>query len=110
VRARTQLQDSLDGALARAGGGAHVRSLGHARINPSFAHQLAWDLDVPMGEVGPYRLPAVILRGPQTPVSPGAAPRLPRFDVRSRRLASVGGWKVYLVVSAPGVKPKPTKR
>jgi hypothetical protein len=109
VRVRTQLQDNLDRAVARAGGGDRLRSLGHARINPSFAHQLAWDLDVSMGEVGPYKLPAVVLRGPQTPVSPGAAPRLPRFDVRSRRLASVGGWKVYRVVSAPGVNPKPTK-
>jgi hypothetical protein len=109
IRARTQLQDNLDRAIARAGGGDHLRSLGHPRINPSFAHQLAWDLDVSMNEVGPYKLPAVILRGPQTRVSPGAAPRLPRFDVRSRRLASVGGWKVYRVVSAPGVKPKPTK-
>jgi hypothetical protein len=63
-----------------------------------------------MKEVGPYRLPAVIFRGPQTRVSPGAAPRLPRFDVRSRRLASVGGWKVYRVVASPGAKPKPTKR
>jgi hypothetical protein len=109
VRLRTQLQDNLDRAIARAGGGDHVRSLGHARVNPSFAHQLAWDLDVPMDQVGPYVLPAVIFRGPQTRVSPGAAPRLPRFDVRSRRLASVSGWKIYRVVSAPGVKPKPTK-
>jgi hypothetical protein len=109
VRLRTQLQDNLDRAIARAGGGDHVRSLGHPRVNPSFAHQLAWDLDVPMDQVGPYVLPAVIFRGPQTRVSPGAAPRLPRFDVRSRRLASVSGWKIYRVVSAPGVKPKPTK-
>jgi hypothetical protein len=109
VRVRTQLQDNLDAAIARAGGGDHVRSLGHPRINPSFSHQLAWDLDVSMDEVGPYVLPAVIFRGPQTRVSPGAAPRLPRFDVRSRRIGRAPGWKIYRVVSAPGVKPTPTK-
>jgi hypothetical protein len=109
IRTRTQLQDSLDRAIARAGGGDHLRELGHPRINPSFSHQLAWDLDVPMDEVGPLRLPAVIFRGPQTRVSPGAAPRVPRFDASHSRLASVGGWKVYLVESAPGRRPKPTK-
>jgi hypothetical protein len=109
IRLRTQLQDNLDRAIERAGGGDRVRSLGHPRVNPSFAHQLAWDLDVPMGEVGPYVLPAVIFRGPQTRVSPGAAPRLPRFDVRSHRIGRAPGWRIYRVVSAPGVKPKPTK-
>jgi hypothetical protein len=109
IRLRTQLQDNLDRAIEQAGGGSHVRALGHPRINPSFSHQLAWDLDVPMDEVGPLRLPAVIFRGPQTRVSPGAAPRVPRFDVKSRRLASVGGWKAYLVESAPGRRPKPKR-
>jgi hypothetical protein len=109
VRLRTQLQDNLDRAIERAGGGDHVRSLGHPRVNPSFAHQVAWDLDVHMDEVGPYVLPAVIFRGPQTRVSPGAAPRLPRFDVRSHRIGRAPGWRIYRVVSAPGVKPKPTK-
>ena len=109
VRQRTQLQDNLDRAIERAGGGDRVRALGHPRVNPSFAHQLAWDLDVHMDEVGPYVLPAVIFRGPQTRVSPGAAPRLPRFDVRSRRIGRAPGWRIYRVVSAPGVKPKPTK-
>jgi hypothetical protein len=109
VRLRTQIQDSLERAVARAGGGSHVRALGHARINPSFSHQLAWDLEVSQDEIGPLRLPAVIFRGPQTRVSPGAAPRVPRFDVRSRRIAHVGGWDVYRVVAAPGVRPKPKK-
>ena len=109
IRLRTQLQDNLDRAIERAGGGDRVRSLGHPRVNPSFAHQLAWDLDVPMDEVGPYVLPAVIFRGPQTRVSPGAPPRLPRFDVRSRRIGRAPGWRIYRVVSAPGVKPEPTQ-
>jgi hypothetical protein len=109
VRLRTQLQDNLDRAVARAGGGAHVRALGHPRINPSFSHQLAWDLDVPMDEVGPLRLPAVIFAGPQTRVSPGASPRIPRFDVKSRRLASVSGWKAVLVEAAPGRRPRPKR-
>jgi hypothetical protein len=109
VRLRTQLQDNLDRAISRAGGGDHLRSLGHPRVNPSFAHQVAWDLDVHMDEVGPYVLPSVILRGPQTRVSPGAAPRLPRFDVRSRRIGRAPGWRIYRVVSAPGVKPEPTQ-
>ncbi|MEA2440280.1 MAG: hypothetical protein QOH76_1704 [Thermoleophilaceae bacterium] len=108
IRLRTQLQDSLDRTIAQAGGRSHVRELGHPRINPSFSHQLAWDLDVPMDEVGPLRLPAVIFRGPQTRVSPGAAPRVPRFDATHRRLAAVGGWKAYLVRSAPGRRPKPS--
>jgi hypothetical protein len=97
VRLRTQLQDNLDRAVDEAGGGARVRALGHARVNPSFAHQLAWDLDVHQDEVGPLRYPAVIFQGPQTRVSPGAKPRVPRFNVRTRRIASVGGWKAFYV-------------
>jgi hypothetical protein len=97
VRLRTQLQDNLDRAVSKAGGGAHVRGLGHPRINPSFAHQLAWDLDVHQDEVGPLRYPAVIFQGPQTRVSPGAKPRVPRFGVTSKRVAAVGGWKAFYV-------------
>jgi hypothetical protein len=97
VRLRTQLQDNLDRAVARAGGGSHVRALGHARVNPSFAHQLAWDLDVHQDEVGPLRYPAVIFQGPQTRVSPGAKPRVPRFGVTTKRVASVSGWKAFYV-------------
>jgi hypothetical protein len=110
VRLRTQLQDNLDRAVAQAGGADHVRSLGHPRVNPSFAHQLAWDLDVHQDEVGPLRYPAVIFQGPQTRVSPGAKPRVPRFDVKSRRIASVAGWKAFHVVESPGARPKPKKR
>jgi hypothetical protein len=106
IRLRTQLQDNLDRAVARAGGGSHVRALGHVRVNPSFAHQLAWDLDVPMRDIGSHGLPAVLFDGPQTRVSPGGGPRIPRFDVTSRRIASVGGWRVFLVKSAPGRRPR----
>jgi hypothetical protein len=106
VRLRTQLQDNLDRAIAQAGGGSHVRSLGHPRVNPSFSHQLAWDLDVPMREVGAHGLPEVIFDGPQTRVSPGAGPRVPRFDVKVKRIASLGGWKGYWVRSAPGAGPR----
>ncbi|MEA2373806.1 MAG: hypothetical protein QOD53_269 [Thermoleophilaceae bacterium] len=90
---RTQLQDHLDQAVAAAGG-ARLRALGHPRINPSFSHQLAWDLDVPMRAVGPLRYPAVLFDGPQTRVSPGAGPRIPRArpGVTVKRLAAVGGW------------------
>jgi hypothetical protein len=97
VRLRTQLQDNLDRAVSQAGGGTRVRALGHPRINPSFAHQLAWDLDVHQDEVGPLRYPAVIFQGPQTRVSPGAKPRVPRFGVTSKRIAAVGGWKAFSV-------------
>jgi hypothetical protein len=97
VRLRTQLQDDLDRAVDKAGGGSHVRALGHARVNPSFAHQLAWDLDVHQDEVGPLVYPAVIFQGPQTRVSPGAKPRVPRFNVHSHRIARVGGWKAFYV-------------
>ena len=97
VRLRTQLQDNLDRAVAEAGGGSHVRALGHPRVNPSFAHQLAWDLDLHQDEVGPLRYPAVIFQGPQTRVSPGAKPRVPRFGVTTKRLASVSGWKAFYV-------------
>ncbi|MEA2431404.1 MAG: hypothetical protein QOI19_1877 [Thermoleophilaceae bacterium] len=97
VRLRTQLQDNLDRAVSQAGGGDRVRALGHPRINPSFAHQLAWDLDVHQDEVGPLRYPAVIFQGPQTRVSPGAKPRVPRFGVTSKRIAAVGGWKGFSV-------------
>jgi hypothetical protein len=108
IRLRTQLQDDLDRTVDRAGGGDRVRALGHARVNPSFAHQLAWDLDVHQDEVGPLRYPAVIFQGPQTRVSPGAKPRLPRFDVKSRRIAKVDGWKAFHVVESPGARPKPS--
>jgi hypothetical protein len=39
----------------------------------------------------------VIFQGPQTRVSPGAKPRVPRFGVTSKRIAAVGGWKAFSV-------------
>jgi hypothetical protein len=101
VDLRAQIQDNLDEAIAQAGGGARLRKLGHARINPSFAHQLAWALDVPMGEVGPVRYPAVFFDGPQTRVSPGAGPRIPsatNSHVRVQQLAQTKGWLAVRVV------------
>jgi hypothetical protein len=101
---RAQLQDHLDQAVEAAGGGDRLRALGHPRINPSFAHQLAWDLDVPMGDVGPLRYPAVIFDGPQTRVSPGASPRIPsatNTHVKVTRLAAVGGWVAVTLEKVP---------
>ena len=102
VDLRAQLQDDLDAAVDQAGGGDRLRALGHPRINPSFAHQLAWDLDVPMGDVGPLEFPAVIYDGPQTRVSPGASPRIPRNETTVRQLAKVGGWSIVSVEELPG--------
>jgi hypothetical protein len=104
---RTQLQDHLDQAIEQAGGGDKLRELGHPRINPSFAHQLAWAMDLPMGEVGPVRYPAVFLDGPQTRVSPGAGPRIPsatNTHLNVKRLASVGDWLVVRVTRVPPSK------
>jgi hypothetical protein len=104
ISLRAQLQDDLDRAVEAAGGGGRLRRLGHPRINPSFAHQLAWDLDVPMGAVGPLIYPALLFDGPQTRVSPGASPRIPsatNTHVRVTRLASVGGWLAVTVKRVP---------
>jgi hypothetical protein len=52
-----------------------------------------------MSAIGPLRLPAVIFDGPQTRVSPARSPRVPRRGTRVRRVATVGGWKVYLATA-----------
>jgi hypothetical protein len=104
---RATLQDHLDQAVEAAGGGDRLRALGHARINPSFSHQLAWDLNVPMGEVGPLIYPAVLFDGPQTRVSPGASPRIPsatNTHVKVRELAAVGDWLIVTVKRVPPSK------
>ena len=101
---RAQLQDHLDQAVEAAGGGDRLRSLGHARINPSFSHQLAWDLNVPMGDVGPLVYPAVLYDGPQTHVSPGASPRIPSATnrhVKVTRLAAADDWLIVSVKQVP---------
>src|SRR4051794_15277733 len=110
ISLRAQLQDDLDRAVDAAGGGDRLRSLGHARVNPSFAHQVAWDLDLPMGSVGPLIYPAVLFDGPQTRVSPGASPRIPsatNTHVRVTRLASVHDW---LIVQVKRVPPSQRKK
>jgi hypothetical protein len=104
IELRAQLQDHLDEAVEAAGGGDKLRALGHPRINPSFAHQLAWDLDVPMGDVGPLIYPAVLFDGPQTRVSPGASPRIPsatNTHVKVRQLASADDWLIVRVRRVP---------
>jgi hypothetical protein len=101
---RAQLQDDLDRAVEAAGGGGRLRRMGHARVNPSFAHQIAWDLDLPMKAVGPLGYPALLFDGPQTRVSPGASPRIPsatNTHVKVTRLASAGDWLVVRVKRVP---------
>jgi hypothetical protein len=104
---RATLQDHLDQVIEQAGGGDRLRALGHPRINPSFSHQLAWAMELPMGEVGPVRYPAVFLDGPQTRVSPGAGPRIPsatNTHVKVTELASVGDWLAVRVTRVPASK------
>jgi hypothetical protein len=104
ISLRAKLQDNLDRAVEAAGGGDRLRRLGHARVNPSFAHQVAWDLDVPMGNVGPLVYPAVLFDGPQTRVSPGASPRIPSATnrhVRVTRLTAVDDWLIVRVEKVP---------
>jgi hypothetical protein len=104
IELRADLQDHLDEAVDAAGGGDKLRSLGHARINPSFAHQLAWDLELPMGEVGPLIYPAVLFDGPQTRVSPGASPRIPsatNTHVEVTQLAAADDWLIVRVKRVP---------
>jgi hypothetical protein len=92
IRLRAQLQDQLDTAIDRVGP-ARARKLGHPRTNASFTRQLAWRLKLPMAAVGPLHYPAVIFRGPQTRVSPGAIPRIPSSGAKTRTLARVGPWR-----------------
>ena len=44
----------------------------------------------------------MIYDGPQTRVSPGASPRIPRNDTKTQQLAGVGGWVIVAVDELPG--------
>jgi len=97
VRLRADLQDQLDQAVSRAGGRSEVLALGVPRVNSTFAHQLAWDLDVHQSDVGGVSTRNVVFFGKSTRVNPSRGPRIPSHGVRVRQVASAGIWKVLQV-------------
>jgi hypothetical protein len=101
VRLRADLQDQLDRAVELAGGPTRVLSLGRPRVNSTFAHQLAWDLDVHQSAIGDVTDRNVVFNGKPTKVNPSRGPRIPSHDVRVRRLAAVGIWEVLQVEKLP---------
>src|SRR5256714_15021105 len=77
VRLRADLQDQLDKAVSLAGGRSAVLALGRPRVNSTFSHQLAWDLDVHQSEIGAVTDRNVVFEGGSTRVNPPHGPRIP---------------------------------
>jgi hypothetical protein len=94
---RARLQEGLDRAVAAATP-ARVKAVGEPYVSGQFAHQLAWDLDLHLRDVGGGTPPSVFFIGPRTRVSGSKPRRLPRHGVRITRLADTAGWRAYAVV------------
>lgn len=94
---RARLQEGLDRAVAAAGP-ARAKAVGEPYVSGQFRHQLAWDLDLHLRDIGGGTPPSVFFIGPRTRVSGSKPRRLPRRGVRITHLADTGGWTAYAVV------------
>jgi hypothetical protein len=104
ARLQSEMEITVDRAKAKAGGRDKLLAKGHLLGNPSFTHQLAWEMNVPMGDVGGRKLPYVAFSVPKTNASSTAGPRLPTRGVRKERLARYGDWRAVAVSEK---KPSP---
>jgi hypothetical protein len=98
VNLRARYQGQLDDAVAAAGGPKRVLSLGLPRVNSTYAHQLAWRLDIHQDEIVGPRRRNIIFSGSPTEVSPSRPPRLPAHGAQITRVAATGIWTVLQVV------------
>ena len=94
VQIRSDLQDDLHRVI-RDIGRQRILAVGQPNVPGEFAHQLAWELAIPLEAVGGGDPPAVIFTGSPPPFE---AQPLPTRRVRVTFLGSGDVWKAYAVV------------
>jgi hypothetical protein len=104
VHLRAVYEDQLEQAVKLAGGRERVLSLGRPRSNSTYAHQLAWLLDIHQSQIVGPAARNVVFSGRPTEVSPSRPPRLPSHGAHITRVAATGIWTVFRVED-PSKKP-----
>jgi len=99
LRSLSALHRSLSRAISDAGGASAVLRCGHPTAKLADESAIAWDLNVPVGDVG--LLPALDVRSrhPQVLIASGSLLRLGRGG---RLLGASGPWRVIAVHARPG--------